>query len=158
MRMWYFEAAPHERVHIQIRPQLWDTPGPIEWDTHKIWELGIQSGITDIAGLADLCQHGVTLPFFGEYSMLLAPCAASFYEDVDIGQSTSIEEVECGWLQAPCMGPPLTPFKVSPRAIARSFKEGKIKDRRARAHPYTHNSLAPARFTETTSSSEQSRV
>ena len=61
--------------------------------------------------------------------MLLSPCAATFYEDLEAGQSTTLDEIERGWLQSPVMGPSLTPCKASPRAIARCFKEGKIKDR-----------------------------
>ena len=125
----YFTVHKSDRHKVQIEPQCWAHPGATSWNTDEIWRLGIQSGCTDVAGLSDLCEHGVTLPHHGEYSMVLAPCSASYYADLEIGQTTSHEEVDSGILQTPCLGPPLTPFKISPRAIARVFKDGKIKDR-----------------------------
>ena len=120
----FFEAAPADREHIQIDLQDWSIPGETTWDTDQIWKLGIESGVTDIACLSDLCKDGVTLPFNGESSILLAPCSAAFYEMLPVCQKKAREELEEGLLLSALQGIPLFPIKISPRSIATQFKEG----------------------------------
>ena len=95
-----------------------------------------------MAGLSDLCFNGVALPYHGQYSILLAPCSASFYQKLAIGQATTASEIEEGLLKTPCLGLPLTPMKISPRAIATVFKGDKIKDRCVVSLAITHDELS----------------
>ena len=125
----FFAASPAEREHIQIELQDWSVPDHETWDMNQIWKMGVDSGVTDMACLSDLCKNGVTLPFLGESSILLAPCSAAFFEMLEVCQETARAELLEGLLLPALQGLPLFPIKISPRSIATQFKEGKLKYR-----------------------------
>ena len=125
----YFDAPIHERGLIQIYPQSWSAPAEEPWNMDRLREWGIKSKCTDLCGLQDITDQGVSVPFTGIWSMVLQTAATGFFDKLDIGQKTTLEEIEEGLLWSPTMGPPLTPCKLSSRNIARTFKIDKIKDR-----------------------------
>ena len=125
----YFDAPPHERESIQIYPQNWSIPAEEPWNMDRLREWGIKSRCTDLCGLQDITDQGVSVPFTGIWSMVLQTAATGFFDKLEIGQKTTLEEIEEGLLWSPTMGPPLTPCKLSSRNIARTFKIDKIKDR-----------------------------
>ena len=125
----YFAAEPKDRARIQIHPQDFTTERESTWDSAAVLRLAKASRCPDERGVQDICEQGVLVPFDGSMAMVLQPNAVGLFDFLQ--EATDLSELETtqGLFLEPCMGPSLTPVKISPRNWCTVFRGDAFKSR-----------------------------
>lgn len=96
-----------------------------DWNADQLRVDAEASKCPDLETVQGLEGRGMWRAFSGSYASVLTPNGKGFFKHLNLAQSTTREEIEKGWIDAPTMHPGTLPIKMHSRNVAvqcRSFR------------------------------------